>query len=638
MLEEQLEELLESEGGEDSLPYKMRLIFILLLNILVLTSLAFAQIGDPVGDISGVVIEDKTLFESFLDLLDTPSSYSGSVSRCVTVNGGENALEFTICPGDTGGTTKGTNNFYLFNSSTIIFFNETTLNRTISLFGNESFVNIDGDTMTGNLTLNDGVSLLLGTLGEEGNIFSNGDSFEIQSFANKNLNIKVNNFSTGSAGANISIIGSTSLQTLDSDGGNIIILAGDGGITGEQGSGGLIWLRGGTGNILRRGVHIKNDFSASPDVDGTNSLYVEGVIHTDNRAKFERGLVVNDLGGSAGVDDLRVETNTENRALFVDASIDHVFINVESNYSKNATFVEDVIILGTLFGGSPVRIAGVNITDDTFDLMENRNSSSRFILQNTNESTNATAVISAVNDVGGSMFIGIGSSSFVLGGISRPNITALASKSRGDMIFANFFNKAFIWLYNPQDDNDPKNLVEVMRVDSTGLNVTGNITSDNVFLPQYIFSHTDETIALIGASIWRNVTFGEDEAHIKLGIDHHHDDVTNDTFEIHADGIYDISYGLTLIDTSPGATDIDMAARMVFVNETEISGSVFQTDIIKQDIETSISHRFLVKLVVGNKIKLQFIASDADVELSDHSIFGDKPESAMIVITKIANL
>jgi len=183
-----------------------------------------------------------------------------------------------------------------------------------------------------------------------------------------------------------------------------------------------------------------------------------------------------------------------------------------------------------------------------------------------------------------------------------------------------------------------KNSFKTESLYATSINASGNITSENVFLPQYIFSHTNETIPVLAANEWTNVTFGEDEAHIKLGIDHHHDSSINDTFEIHEDGIYDISYGLTLIDTSAGATDIDMAGRMVYINNTELGGSVFQTDIIRQEIETIITHRFLARLVTGDEIKLQFIASDSDVQLSDHSIFGDDPESALIVINKIANL
>lgn len=358
---------------------------------------------------------------------------------------------------------------------------------------------------------------------------------------------------------------------------------------------------------------INNDIDLGSSSNAFKNLHVSGTTDIGNNLTFGQGEIIdNNINGV-------------------------ITITGELNVINNATFQENVTIIGTLFGGSPVKIAGINITDNVFNLVEDRNSSSRFTLQNLNSGSNATTAISALNDVNGSMFIGIGSSNFQTGGISHPNITALFSRSRGDMGFANFFNQAFIWLINLQDDDDPANLVEVMRLDETGLNVSGNITSANVFLPQYIFSHTNETIPVIAVNEWTNVTFGEDEDHIQVGIDHHHDDITNDTFEIHIDGIYDISYGLTLIDTSPDATDIDMAARMIYINGTEIPGSVFQNDIIKQDIETSISHRFLARLRGGNEIKLQFIASDPDVELSDHSIFGDDPERALITINKIAN-
>ena len=46
----------------------MKLIFILLVNVLLFTSLAYAQIGDPVGDINGVVIDGKKFFRNFIVL------------------------------------------------------------------------------------------------------------------------------------------------------------------------------------------------------------------------------------------------------------------------------------------------------------------------------------------------------------------------------------------------------------------------------------------------------------------------------------------------------------------------------------------------------------------------------------------
>ncbi len=158
---------------------------------------------------------------------------------------------------------------------------------------------------------------------------------------------------------------------------------------------------------------------------------------------------------------------------------DDMVIEGKLNVSQNATFQQDVIIEGTLFGGSPVKIAGINITNDLFDLKDNLNSSLRFMITNDNSGTNASASISAVNDVGGRMSIGVGSSNFMLGSINYQNITVLLSRSQGKMIFANFFNQPFTWLYNPQDDDDANNLIELMKLDGTGLNITGNITANN---------------------------------------------------------------------------------------------------------------------------------------------------------------
>lgn len=176
-------------------------------------------------------------------------------------------------------------------------------------------------------------------------------------------------------------------------------------------------------------------------------------------------------------------------------------------------------------------------------------------------------------------------------------------------------------------------------VDIVGnLNVTGNITSENVFVSQYIFAHDNATMVLASANAWANVTFYQEEAEIKKGINHTFNDNTNDTFNITKDGIYELDYNFDIIDTSVGASDIDVAGRVIYSNGTEIIGSVFETDITKQNIETELSHSLLANFKIGDRIIFQFIADDADVEISTHGTFGDHPESASIIIKKVANL
>jgi len=182
------------------------------------------------------------------------------------------------------------------------------------------------------------------------------------------------------------------------------------------------------------------------------------------------------------------------------------------------------------------------------------------------------------------------------------------------------------------------NLVDGWLRITGNLNVTGNITSENVFIPQYIFTHTNETIPLKLAGNWTNVTFIQETTDIQQGIIHIHNDNTNNTFTITKDGVYEMDYNFDIIDTSASSTDIDVAGRAVYFNGTEILGSVFETDITKKNIEVELSHQFLVKLLKDDKIIFQFTAEDVDIQLSTHGTFGDHPESASIIIKKIANI
>ena len=184
--------------------------------------------------------------------------------------------------------------------------------------------------------------------------------------------------------------------------------------------------------------------------------------------------------------------------------------------------------------------------------------------------------------------------------------------------------------------------VEILEGDveirAGNLSVSGNVTSENVYLSKYIFSHTNETIPLETANVWQNVTFGQENVDLKKGINHVHLDNTNHTFGITTDGIYNIDYDFDVEDTSVGASDIDVAGRLIYANGTEIIGSVFETDITKQGTEVELSHNFLARIMGGEVVVFQFIADDEDVQISTHGTFGDFPESATVMINKIANI
>lgn len=163
--------------------------------------------------------------------------------------------------------------------------------------------------------------------------------------------------------------------------------------------------------------------------------------------------------------------------------------------------------------------------------------------------------------------------------------------------------------------------------------VDGENVTDDVFVPQYIFSHTNESQTII-QNVWTNVSFDHEVDLLKRGITHTFNDVTNDTFTIGSTGVYFIDYNYDIVDSAanPGA---DVAAR-VLVNNVEVPGSVFETDTSKQSAEIELSHETLGTLNAGDILKFQIISDDATVSIETHGTFGDDPDSASIIIEKIS--
>ena len=178
----------------------------------------------------------------------------------------------------------------------------------------------------------------------------------------------------------------------------------------------------------------------------------------------------------------------------------------------------------------------------------------------------------------------------------------------------------------------------IITIGSGSLFVNTSIISSNVFIPQYMFAHNDATMPILGVGVWTNISFDQEDTDIKFGISHTYDDSSNQTFMIMQDGIYEVDYDLDLQDTSVGASDINVAARLVNMSGAEVIGSVFETDITKQGVEAELSHDFLIEAYAGDSFVVQFVASDSDVQVSTHGTFGDHPESATITIIKVANL
>ena len=177
------------------------------------------------------------------------------------------------------------------------------------------------------------------------------------------------------------------------------------------------------------------------------------------------------------------------------------WLNTSTNLYINSSFPQNINISGNLTVDTLFAKA-INISNSSFSFTHNENNSIDYVIQNQNSGSNATSLITTLNDVGGLFGIGIGSSNYLLGSILKANVTALFSKSRGEMLFANFYNEAFVWLVNPSDDNDPNNLKEVMRLDENGLNVSRNFTANNYYAEVW----TQDVVIDLEEDVYQNIS------------------------------------------------------------------------------------------------------------------------------------
>ncbi len=81
---------------------------LIVVSLITLISASSVEIVNEGVDTKRIINLDliTILVESFLDLTDTPSTYSGSAGLCVVVNSSENALEFVAC-NSTAGSING---------------------------------------------------------------------------------------------------------------------------------------------------------------------------------------------------------------------------------------------------------------------------------------------------------------------------------------------------------------------------------------------------------------------------------------------------------------------------------------------------------------------------------------------------
>jgi len=173
-----------------------------------------------------------------------------------------------------------------------------------------------------------------------------------------------------------------------------------------------------------------------------------------------------------------------------------------------------------------------------------------------------------------------------------------------------------------------------LHVEDDNVNIQGNVTSSNVFIPTYIFSHTSNNISIDSAGSWYNMTFDDEPDGEIFNILHSYSDVTNDTFTIVEDGVYYISATISFVDIAPNPTG-QFLVRITKNNE-EIHGSLLQKDTTKQNAHGTIDINIIDEFVSNDEIKFQFTSDQTTITTETIALYGDHPDSCVISIMRIA--
>ncbi len=169
---------------------------------------------------------------------------------------------------------------------------------------------------------------------------------------------------------------------------------------------------------------------------------------------------------------------------------------------------------------------------------------------------------------------------------------------------------------------------------STALEVIGNITAENVFLPAYAFAHTDANISIDSAGAWYNITFNDEASDPILNISHTYNDATNDTFIIGSDGIYLINWHIAFVDFAANPTG--HVVTRVIKNGVEIAGSVLEKDTTRQNDHGTIDHNIIARLSANDEIKVQITADVTTVSTEAVGTYGVHKDSGVCDIHRIA--
>ncbi len=161
------------------------------------------------------------------------------------------------------------------------------------------------------------------------------------------------------------------------------------------------------------------------------------------------------------------------------------------------------------------------------------------------------------------------------------------------------------------------------------------VAIENFLLPQYIFAHVDNTIAVAVAGTFVDIPFSDEVATPKIGIEHDHT-TDPEEFTITKAGVYLMNITCSFEDSAI-SPDSHVVIRIV-KNGDEIHGSLIEEDITgtpKSTKDLTITNSILVTLAVDDVIKFQFTSDQTTVSLESHATYGDHKDTAVINILKV---
>jgi len=127
---------------------------------------------------------------------------------------------------------------------------------------------------------------------------------------------------------------------------------------------------------------------------------------------------------------------------------------------------------------------------------------------------------------------------------------------------------------------------------------------------------------------WYNLTFNSSLGDIYLLTFEE-----NKTIVIDHDGHYTISFGLGIMDSS-SSPKANVGSRIT-VNGIEIIGSYIEEDTTKQNADIWIEHTTHTELKAGDRLNMQYIASDTDVTIQQQDTYATQGFSAYGYIQEV---